>query len=135
MLEMAKEAKDQKNRVLQFFAKTLGSPLIENNQGQMYKLRMTEGEPPTEYLYVLEKILYLFRDGDIPCTMKPWCIQNPGQPVAPADSRCDEEPWARCHDKNLCPYALFWYHRGLDQFVPVKNSLHGSDYNWSNKSS
>ncbi len=118
MLEMARAAKDKANGVLQFFAKEIGSPLMENNQGQMFKLRLPEGEAPTEYLYVLEQIYNLFYKGKKQCTLKSWCAQNPGQPSAPADDRCDAAPWSRCRDTNLCPYALFWHHRKLSEFSP-----------------
>ncbi len=120
LLKMARDRKDKSNRVLRYFANTIGSPLMENKQGQMYKLRLSTGEPPTEYLYVLEQLFYLFKIGSIPCDMKPWCDKNPGAPLAPADDRCVNAPWARCQDGNLCPYALFWRHRGLTGFTPVK---------------
>lgn len=118
MLEMARGAKDKANGVLQFFAKEIGSPLMENNQGQMFKLQLAGGEPPTEYLYVLEQIYYLFKEGKKECALKPWCTVKTGKPKAPADDRCDTAPWLRCRDKNLCPYAVFWHHRKLSNFVP-----------------
>lgn len=119
MLEMARGAKDKYNGVLQFFAKELGSPLMENDQGQMFKLKLSSGEPPTEYLFVLQQIYLLFKKGHKSCTLKKWCLQNQGIPESSADERCDSNPWARCQDKNLCPYALFWYHRNLSEFTPV----------------
>lgn len=118
MLEMARGAKDKANGVLQFFAKEIGSPLMENNQGQMFKLQLAGGEPPTEYLYVLEQIYYLFKEGKKECALKPWCTVKSGEPEAPADDRCDTAPWLRCRDNNLCPYAVFWHHRKLSNFVP-----------------
>lgn len=118
MLEMVRGNKDKQNGVLQFFAKEIGSPLIENNQGKVFKLNTKDGVAPTEYLYVLEQIHDLFKQGKIACAMKSWCIQMPGQPAAPADDRCDKAPWSRCNDQNLCPYALFWYHRKLSGFEP-----------------
>lgn len=118
MLEMARGAKDKANGVLQFFAKEIGSPLIENNQGHMFKLQLPGGEPPTEYLYVLQQIYTLFKEGEKACALKPWCTIKPGVPQAPADSRCDSAPWSRCRDTNLCPYALFWHHRKLSGFTP-----------------
>lgn len=120
MLEMARGNKDKQNGVLQFFAKEIGSPLIENNQGKMFKLNTEYGVAPTEYLFVLEQIYGLFNQGRIACTMKYWCLQTPGQPAAPVDERCDNAPWSRCNDENLCPYALFWHHRKLSGFEPVK---------------
>jgi hypothetical protein len=118
MIEMARGAKDKANGVLQFFAKEIGSPLIENNQGQMFKLELPGGEPPTEYLYVLQQIYNLFKKGEKACTLKPWCVIKLGEPEAPADARCDSAPWSRCRDTNLCPYALFWHHRKLSTFIP-----------------
>lgn len=119
MIEMARGAKDKRNGVLQFFAKEIGSPLIENNQGEMFKLELPNGVPPTEYLYVLSQIYNLFKFGVKSCTLKPWCVLKPGQPLAPADDRCDNAPWSRCRDTNLCPYALFWHHRKLSDYVPM----------------
>ncbi len=118
MIEMSRGAKDKANEVLQFLAKEIGSPLMENNQGQMFKLQLAGGEPPTEYLYVLEQICNLFENGEKGCALKPWCIVKPGKPESPADDRCDIAPWSRCRDTNLCPYALFWYHRKLSDFTP-----------------
>ena len=120
MIEMARGAKDKANGVLQFFAKEIGSPLMENNQGRLFKLKIQGGEPPTEYLYVLEQYYNLFNYGITPCALKRWCLQAPGNPPAPADDRCDDSPWSRCCDKNLCPYALFWHHRKLTGFTPVR---------------
>lgn len=118
MLEMARGAKDKNNGVLQFFAKEIGSPLMENNQGQMFKLNLSGGVPPSEYAYVLQQIYLLFKKGEKRCKLKEWCVKTPGTPEAPADDRCDSAPWSRCGDKNLCPYALFWYHRKLSGFSP-----------------
>ena len=101
ILEMARGAKDKSNCILQFFAKEIGAPMMENNKGQMYKLKMHEGEPPIEYLYVLLQLYKLFKFGDKSCELKKWCSQNLGQPIAMADSRCDEAPWSRCRDRNL----------------------------------
>lgn len=117
-LEMARGSKDQSNAVLRFFAKEIGAPLIENNQGQMFKLRLSSGEPPIEYLYVLLQIYLLFKDGDKSCKLKQWCEQNPGQPAAQYDERCNSNPWSRCQDTNLCPYAVFWHHRMLSKYSP-----------------
>lgn len=119
MIDMARNAKDKNNSVLRFFAKVIGSPLIENNQGQMFKLQIQGGEPPTEYLYVLEQIFLLFKKGEKTCALKSWCSKKVGQLEAPADTRCDTAPWSRCRDKNLCPYALFWYHRKLSDYTPL----------------
>lgn len=118
MLEMARGAKDKYNGVLQFFAKEVGSPLMENNQGQMFKLKLPTAEPPTEYLYVLKQVYSLFKKGEKGCMLKEWCKNNPGKPEANADERCSYAPWSRCRDKNLCPYALFWHHRALSDFTP-----------------
>ena len=117
-LEMARGSKDQSNAMLQFFAKEVGAPLIENNQGQMFKLRLSAGEPPIEYLYVLMQIYRLFKKGDKSCALKQWCEHNPGLPAAQADKRCNSNPWSRCNDTNLCPYAVFWHHRMLSKFSP-----------------
>ena len=121
MLEMARGNKDKQNGVLQFFAKEIGSPLIENKQGKIFKLNTKDGVAPTEYLYILEQIHDLFKQGKMACAMKNWCLQISGQPSAPADDRCDNAPWSRSTDENLCPYALFWYHRKLSGFEPVVN--------------
>lgn len=120
-LEMARGQKNQKNNILQYLAKNIGSPLIENNQGKIFKLRMDEGEPPTEYLYILQQIFDLFKKGDVACSMKFWCKQNAGKPPAIADERCDDAPWSRCKDENLCPFAVFWHHRKLSGYEPKKD--------------
>lgn len=118
MIEMAKGAKDKANGVLQFFAKEIGSPIMENNQGQLFKLKLSDGEPPTEYLYVLEQIYNLFNYGVKQCSLKEWCLKTSGEPLAQADDRCDMAPWSRCREKYLCPYAVFWHHRKLSGFAP-----------------
>lgn len=117
-LEMARGKKDKDNEILQFFARNIGAPLMENKQGKMYKLKMSGAEPPTEYLYILEQIYHLFKFGTKACKLEKWCAQNPGTPKANYDERCKCAPWSRCHDKNLCPYALFWHHRNLSNFTP-----------------
>ena len=88
ILEMARGKKDKDNKVLQFFAKNIGGPLMQNCQGQMYKLKMSGAEPPIEYLCILEQIYHLFKFGTKPCDLEKWCIKNPGTPEAKSDERC-----------------------------------------------
>lgn len=119
ILEMARGKKDKDNEIIQFFAKNVGAPLMENCQGQMYKLKMAGAEPPTEYLYILEQVYYLFKFGSQACNLERWCMKNPGAPEAKSDGRCNSAPWSRCRDVNLCPYALFWHHRNLSDYTPI----------------
>lgn len=38
---------------------------------------------------------------------------------APVDDRCDNAPWKRCNDEQLCPYGLLWKHWKLSGYEVI----------------
>lgn len=65
--------------------------------------------------------LYLGVDG---CEMLEWCEGSKSMtnnaPII--DDRCINCPWKRCHDANLCPYAILWRHWNLSNIKVDKTS-------------
>ena len=107
-LEMARGERDKKNVILQKIAKYIGSPQIINKLGKRFQLATNRPICRFEYLEAVKEIESLFEHGVKQCTLRPWCEMSPDG--APVDERCDNSPWTRCNDKQLCPYGLLWTH-------------------------
>lgn len=107
-LEMAKGKRNKGNEMLMFLAKTIGSPQMVNKNGMRFQLTTNRPICRFEYLEVVREIENLFEYGTKRCGLKQWCRMSPNG--APVDERCDNNPWERCHDNQLCPYGLLWKH-------------------------
>lgn len=117
-LEMVRSGLDKKNSVLQFMAKNIGSPQMINAKGNRFQLATSRPICRFEYLEAVREIERLFEYGIRSCSLKQWCEMSPDG--APVDERCDNTPWERCNDANLCPYGMLWRHWNLaDRVVKI----------------
>lgn len=71
----------------------------------------------------MENVAYILRvftnTRPLPCEMKAFCTKSQleGYDIV-VDKRCDENPWSRCVDEQLCPFGAIWKHWSLSRFVP-----------------
>ena len=113
-LEMARGDRDKKNATLQIIAQYIGSPQIINKQGKRFQLATYRSVCRFEYIEAVKEIEALFEEGVKKCSLRPWCEMSPNG--APVDERCDNSPWERCNDRNLCPYGMLWRHWKLAEY-------------------
>lgn len=117
-LDMARGKRDKDNEILKYIAKNIGSPQMLNVLGKRFQLVTDRPICRFEYLEVVNDIERLFEYGNIECSLKLWCGTSPDG--ANVDERCENAPWTRCNDANLCPYGLLWRHWNLcDKQVTV----------------
>ena len=116
-LDMARGERNKDNRILQYIAKNIGSPQMVNKIGKRFQLATDRPVCRFEYFEAEREIERLFEYGERKCSLKPWCELNPDG--APADSRCDNAPWQRCNDEQLCPYGLLWRHWKLADYEVI----------------
>ena len=107
-LDMARGKRNKENAIFKYIAKNLGSPQMVNKLGKRFQLATDRPICRFEYLEAVREIERLLEYGERKCSLKPWCELNPDG--APTDSRCDNTPWKRCNDEQLCPYGLLWRH-------------------------
>lgn len=119
-LDMARGKKDKDNIVLQYIAKHIGSPQMVNKLGKRFQLVTNRPICRFEYLEAVREIEQLFEYGEHICSLKPWCEMSLEE--APVDDRCDNAPWSRCNDSQLCPYATLWQHWKLGEKKVIINN-------------
>lgn len=95
----------------------LGTPLMMNIVGDAWF------HPPKKYtslkiqpdrMAAIYEIFSLFENGKKKCDLKHYCMTT-----VSVDNRCNNEPWTRYNDSQLCPYGLFWKTWGLFVKTPV----------------
>lgn len=100
--------------------KEFGTPLMTNNQNEH------RFNPPSSYTgksinigfySVLDQIDNIFQGVSLSCKLEKYCIETS---VAIPDKRCEEAPWSRCQDDDLCPFALCWKHWRLCGYEPIQ---------------
>lgn len=116
-LDMARSKRNKENLVLQNIAKFIGSPQMTNELGKRFQLATDRPICRFEYLEAVREIEHLFEWGERRCSLKPWCMMSPDG--APVDDRCDNAPWKRCNDEQLCPYGLLWKHWKLSGYEVI----------------
>lgn len=106
------------NNTLKNTIRIIGTPIIKDSANDFW-LVLPFGIKPENYnidiFPAILEINKLFENGNDCCEMYDWCQKSPGTTV---DERCMFEPWSRCHDQKLCPYALLWRHWNLSQYIP-----------------
>lgn len=113
----------KENEIFGMFHKLFGSPLVLNGQDDA-TISIPHDFDPKDFhpnlFWSINQMLKIFSSNKpIPCEMKSYCIKskNNGSKVTP-DERCDSEPWTRCYDAELCPFAVMWRHWALSDFKP-----------------
>lgn len=97
------------------FVKNFGTPLISNSKGEC-TLLYPENPDGVEigYFYAIGQITSFFESGNPKCELLNICTRY-GNKI---DNRCNTNPWDRCRDEFLCPYAMLWKLWRLSDFKP-----------------
>lgn len=116
-LDLAKCGKILENKLFRTILKSIGSPMISTENGELSHIPSNaSNNDELIYFMAIQQILTIFFDGSKTCRLKPFCEKS----YMNVDERCNEAPWTRCQDKNLCPVALILRHRKLSN-IEVKN--------------
>jgi hypothetical protein len=115
----------KRNEIFGAFHRLVGSPLVLNSddEGNISLPLGFDGQnfnPPL--FWAINQMLRVFHNQkSLPCEMKQFCIKSEkedGKIIT--DERCDNNPWSRCFDKDLCPFATMWQHWALSDYYPVQ---------------
>lgn len=98
----------------------LGTPLMQNLDDDAWffsPYELKERPIQADRFAVLHEIYMLWVYGKKECSLKRFCSAN--MIGGTTDARCDEAPWSRVVDTNLCGYAQFWKTWKLKDKKPV----------------
>ena len=119
ILDIARGGPLKSNKAFEKTKDQLGTPLISNNSGECTLLYKNKPEGvDVGYFSAIGQIIALFESGNCDCSLYSICTKY-GNKV---DERCNTNPWERCVDQLLCPYAMLWKHWNLKKFTPTKNN-------------
>jgi hypothetical protein len=104
------------NRVLAHFMRSVGSPLVVNNVGEVTVMDPKGRGDIPEQMYVLgiNQIQRVLRNMQHGCELLTPC-QYRGQST---DYRCSSEPWTRIDEGSVCPFSQVWNSWGLTGYLP-----------------
>ena len=98
---------------------SIGSPLVKNINNKYFRFPSNPDYGDTfQYLCAISTIMDIF-SGEFKCSMKDFCEQSSGKTEITVNQYCNNAPWKRCGDKQLCPVALILKHRKLASNEPV----------------
>ena len=108
----------EKNDLFMELFAQLGTPVIKDAESNYYITPpyQMEGNTAVSYFQAIQQFIYLFRDGNTCCSLYELCEKTID---SHCDNRCIMEPWSRCEDERLCPFALLWKHWNLSGHIPV----------------
>lgn len=101
----------------------LGSPFVFNDNNEA-TINPPVGFDITHYMpelfWAIQQMFWLFQYGkkELPCQLKNHCLISQKKGAAIVDERCDNAPWSRCLDAQMCPFAVMWKHWGLTGCEP-----------------
>lgn len=105
----------------------LGSPMVVNadyNGTFSLPVGFDTSNFHMGFFWAINQILRVFTNNEpVPCELKNHCrASKSSDPTIVVDERCDINPWSRCHDEFLCPFAAMWKHWKLTYYEPqIKN--------------
>ncbi len=118
-INLVRDGYASNNKTLNNTIRTIGSPIIIDSLKDIW-LVLPFGVKSKEYNIEIFSAVYelnkLFEKGNDCCEMYDWCQKSPD---TIEDDRCIFEPWSRCYDQKLCPYALLWRHWNLGKYTPI----------------
>lgn len=90
----------------------VGTPLMSNNLGDYFKIPPygATTDMDVEFFKSIREINLLFENGVRECSMLSWCEKSP---QSNPNEKCKHNPWEKCVEERLCPYALIWRHWNL----------------------
>lgn len=109
----------EKNDLFMMLYAQLGTPVIKDSESNYFITPPYQmaGNTAVSYFQAIQQFIYLFRDGNTCCSLYEWCEKSSDSHY---DDRCIMEPWSRCDDERLCPFALLWKHWNLRGHTPVE---------------
>jgi len=114
------EGNIRENKVFIEIFNKLGTPLLTNNNNEFrfYHPKAFTNQIDVGFFWAINQIQKIFFGYKTECELYEFCKQS----KISIDNRCVVEPWKRCIDKDLCPFAIFWRHWGLSNYKPNKNN-------------
>ncbi|CAG5077621.1 hypothetical protein [Parvicella tangerina] len=106
------------NELFGAFHQLVGSPLVLNSDYNA-TISLPKGFNPKNLnislFWAINQVLTVFySDQPKPCGLREYCKKSQEiDPKISVDERCDDKPWSRCNDENLCPFATIWKHWAL----------------------
>jgi hypothetical protein len=115
VLDIARGGRIKDNNPLKAYINKVGTPLItnESRETSLYN-PSTSKRLNYPLIWAIEQTFSVFWGSQRKCDMKNLCAQN----GIKTDSRCDNEPWLRCTDKQLCSFGTVWHHWKLTGYYP-----------------
>lgn len=98
----------------------LGSPLIENLVGESHIFVPRDFENTSVRIDVfsaINEIFKLYDSGKKSCGLIEYCKNSEKGNIT--DERCENAPWERVNDQDLCNFAIFWKMWGLQDIKPI----------------
>lgn len=121
MLKIARGGNMLKNVKMMSIVREIGTPIIEDSNHDFWIVRPQF--PLKKFsLRLLPAILEIYKllsQGNSICEMIDFCEKS----KIAIDNRCYNEPWARCTDMELCPYAELWKRWGLTGYIPQSQTM------------
>ena len=116
-LDIARGKMLKTNQAFRNFFINVGTPLITNDLGNVFLYDPKNNSTSLNYpiIWAINQINQVFWGYQNHCELKDVCKSG----NIKIDSRCDNSPWDRVNDKNLCPFATIWRHWKLAGYYPV----------------
>jgi hypothetical protein len=116
LLDIARGKKLNVNKPFKYFYEKVGTPLITNDLGvaTLYDPSNLSSNLNYPIIWAIDQIHQAFWGNQQNCELKDVCTIG----KINIDSRCDDAPWQRVTDKDLCPYAIMWRHWKLAGYYP-----------------
>lgn len=120
MLDIVRNGYILDNPLMRRYIRMIGTPIIVDSNEDYWIV------PPVgwstenyriEYFPAIEQVYKCLGKGQDICEMYNWCEKSE---KTQEDERCISEPWTRCRDLYLCPYAMLWKHWNLSDYIPCK---------------
>lgn len=118
MIDIVRNGYVLSNRLMQRYIREVGTPIITDsnlNYWEVAPVGYSQDNYWLEYFPAIEQIYNCLSDGQDICDLFTWCEKSP---KTKEDDRCVNEPWTRCNDRELCPYAMLWRHWNLREYIP-----------------
>lgn len=113
MIDIARGGDLLHNEPLRMVMRRFGSPVIVDSIGNHSQLESYMFKSHELYIFfAIQQVYETLSNGQFFCEMRQWCDypDENGKATVNTDDRCDECPWSRAYDNDLCPYALLWRH-------------------------
>jgi len=110
ILDFARGGNIRTNKTFKEFFSKVGTPLLtnDNKEFRFYHPLAYKKQIDVGFFWAINQIQNLFLGYDKACELIDFCNQPASNTIT--DERCLNNPWTRCKDKELCPFAIIWRH-------------------------